>query len=242
MARRHPIDPDELFETANRLAAEGKDVTATLLLDELGGGSLRTIYKYLEQWKNNAPVVAVKKTTDIPDRVQAGFALAWRMANEEAAIEIEAAKAKAQEAVDLANGRFQEALNAAERLENEAQENSDLIDSLKAQVVALAEELSKEKALCASYKTKSEQLEQQVVSQGQELERMHKASVQEREEHAKQLEKIEASAKKDREERDVAIKEAAELKGLSGALKEQNAALMDKLNSDDKSDKKGNKG
>lgn len=47
MARRHPIDPDELFETANRLVAEGKEVTATALLDALGGGSLRTIYKYL---------------------------------------------------------------------------------------------------------------------------------------------------------------------------------------------------
>jgi hypothetical protein len=54
----------------------------------------------------------------------------------------------------------------------------------------------------------------------------------------KQLEKIEAAAKVDREERDAAIKEAAELKGLSGSLKEQNTALLAKLNSDDKPEKK----
>lgn len=291
MARRHPIDPDELFETANRLAAEGKEVTATMLLDELGGGSLRTIYKYLDQWKNNVPVAPVKKTVDIPDRVQAGFAMAWRLANDEAALEIEAAKAKAAEEVAAANGRFQEALTAAERLEKEAQENSDLIDSLRAQVATLTEEVASLSSQRASYKATAEQLAEQVRAQGQELERMHKAKAEEREQHAKQiekiestaaqaskasenqinslrktmddvqarvvelekqrdearasaadsqkqLEKIEASAKVDREERDAAIKEAAELKGLSGSLKEQNAALMAKLNSDEKTDKK----
>jgi len=291
MARRHPIDPDELFETANRLTAEGKEVTATVLLDELGGGSLRTIYKYLDQWKNNAPVVPVKKTVEIPDRVQAGFAMAWKLANDEAALEIEAAKAKAAEEVAAANGRFQEALNAVEKLEKEAQENSDLIDSLRAQVSSLTEEASLLSASCASHRATAEQLGEQVRAQGQELERMHKAKAEEREEHAKQiekiesaaaqaakssdnqigslrktmedvqtrvvelekqrdearssatecqkqLEKIEAAAKVDREERDAAIKEAAELKGLSGSLKEQNTALLAKLNSDDKPEKK----
>jgi chromosome segregation ATPase len=54
----------------------------------------------------------------------------------------------------------------------------------------------------------------------------------------KQLEKAEAAAKEDRLERDAAIKEAAELKGLSGSLKEQNAALLEKLNSDQRPEKK----
>ena len=291
MARRHPIDPDELFETANRLAAEGKDVTATMLLDELGGGSLRTIYKYLDQWKNSAPVAPVKRSVEIPDRVQAGFAMAWRLANDEAAIEIEAAKAKAAQEVASVNARFQEALTAAEKLEQEAQENSDLIDTLRAQVAALTQEVSSLNSQCASYKATAEQLAEQVRAQEQELERIHKAKAEEREEHAtqiaklesaaaqasrshenqmssirktvediqtrvvelekqrdearsgvieiqKQLERVEAAAKVDREERDAAIKEAAELKGLSGSLKEQNLMLLAKLNADDKADKK----
>jgi len=291
MARRHPIDPDELFETANRLVAEGKDVTATTLLDALGGGSLRTIYKYLEQWKEKSPIVSVKKTVEIPDRVQASFAMAWRMATDEAAIEIEAVKEKAAEDVAAANNRFQEALNAAEKLEREAQEAAEAIDGLKSQVATLTEEVTSLSAVRAEYKAIAEQLEQQVKAQGQELDRLHKERAEEREEHAqqitkleesaaqsakryqheidslrsaldeargkiaevekqrdeartsisdsqKQLEKAEAAAKIDRAERDAAIKEAAELKGLSGSLKEQNAALMAKLNSDEKSEKK----
>lgn len=291
MARRHPIDPDELFETANRLVAEGKDVTATTLLDALGGGSLRTIYKYLEQWKEKSTIVPVKKTVEIPDRVQASFAMAWRMATDEAAIEIEAVKEKAAEDVAAANNRFQEALNAAERLEREAQEAAEVIDGLKSQVATLTEEVTNLSATRARYKATAEQLEQQVKAQGQELERVHKERAEEREEHSqqiaklensaalaasghqqeisslrsaldearskitevekqrdeaknsvgdsqKQLEKAEAAAKADRAERDAAIKEAAELKGLSGSLKEQNTALMAKLNSDEKSEKK----
>ena len=291
MARRHPIDPDELFETANRLVVEGKEVTATALLDALGGGSLRTIYKYLEQWKDKSPIVPVKKTVEIPDRVQASFSMAWRMATDEAAIEIEAVKQKAAEDVAAANNRFQEALNAAEKLEREAQETADTIDGLRAQVATLTEEVTNLSATGARYKATAEQLEQQVQAQGQELERMHKERAEEREEHAqqvtkmensaaqaahshqqevsslrsaldelrskitevekhrdeaktsvsdsqKQLEKAEAAAKADRAERDAAIKEAAELKGLSGSLKEQNAALMAKLNSEEKPEKK----
>ncbi|CAN5190062.1 hypothetical protein BH11CYA1_BH11CYA1_48750 [soil metagenome] len=291
MARRHPIDQDELFETANRLVAEGKDVTATMLLDALGGGSLRTIYKYLEQWKDKSPIVPVKKTVDIPERVQASFAMAWRIAKDEAAFEIEAVKQKAAEDVAAANNRFQEALNAAEKLEREAQEAADAIDGFKSQLAGLIEDVTNLSAARARYKATAEQLEQQVKAQGQELERIHNERAEERDEHAqqiaklensatqaavthqqevsslksvleevhskisevekqrdeaktsisdsqKQLEKAEAAAKADRTERDAAIKEAAELKGLTGALKEQNAALMAKLNSDEKSEKK----
>ncbi len=36
MARRRAIEADELFETANRLKPEGKEVTAVALLDALG--------------------------------------------------------------------------------------------------------------------------------------------------------------------------------------------------------------
>lgn len=291
MARRHPIDQDELFETANRLVAEGKNVTASTLLDALGGGSLRTIYKYLELWKEKSPIMPVKKAVEIPDRVQASFAMAWRMATDEAAIEIEAAKEQAAEDVAAANNRFQEALNAAERLEREAQEAAEAIDSLKSQVATLTEEVTTLSAAGARYKAIAEQLEQQVKAQGQELDRVHAERAEDREEHSqqitkledsaaqaaktyqqeidslrsalgeerskltevekqrdearnnvsdsqKQLEKAEAAAKADRAERDAAIKEAAELKGLSGSLKEQNATLMAKLNSDEKSEKK----
>ena len=129
MARRHPIDPDELFETANRLVAEGKEVTATALLDALGGGSLRTIYKYLEQWKDKAPIAPVKKKVDIPDRVQASFSMAWRMATDEAAIEIEAVKQKAAE-VNLQNARLYYTTQALTSKELNTRQKDRIVESL----------------------------------------------------------------------------------------------------------------
>ena len=56
MARTVGIDRDEVFETANRLEAEGKEVTALSMLAALGRGSLTTIYKYLDAWKESKPV------------------------------------------------------------------------------------------------------------------------------------------------------------------------------------------
>ena len=84
MARRRAIEPDELFETANRMLAEGKEVTATGLLDALGGGSLRTIYKHLETWQAQKPAAPKKEAGEVPAAVQAGFANAWRLASSEA--------------------------------------------------------------------------------------------------------------------------------------------------------------
>jgi hypothetical protein len=52
MPRRSVISRDELFFVADRMVAEGKQVTALAILASLGGGSLTTIYKYLEEWES----------------------------------------------------------------------------------------------------------------------------------------------------------------------------------------------
>ena len=84
MARRRAIEPEELFETANRLKAEGKEVSATALLDALGGGSLRTIYKLLEQWDESHPAVISTVNNEIPADVMAGFSNSWRLVTQAA--------------------------------------------------------------------------------------------------------------------------------------------------------------
>lgn len=48
---------DQVFDTADRLAAEGKDVTATNLLSELGGGSLTTILQAPDRLRHGGGVV-----------------------------------------------------------------------------------------------------------------------------------------------------------------------------------------
>jgi hypothetical protein len=80
MARRPAIEAEELFDAANRLQSEGKEVTAVALLDALGGGSLRTIYRHLEAWQRNRPTLINTAVVEIPAAVQAAFAAAWRVA------------------------------------------------------------------------------------------------------------------------------------------------------------------
>ncbi len=52
MTRRPVINRDELFFVADKMVAQGKQVTALSILASLGGGSLTTIYKYLEEWES----------------------------------------------------------------------------------------------------------------------------------------------------------------------------------------------
>ncbi|HEY9680634.1 MAG TPA: DNA-binding protein [Oculatellaceae cyanobacterium] len=111
--RRPVVSQEELFETANRLAAEGKPVTATTLLTALGGGSLTTIYKHLEAWKESRPEAAkATSANEIPDAVQNAFANAWRFVAAEGAREVALAKDKAAEEVKTVQKDFAEALNA----------------------------------------------------------------------------------------------------------------------------------
>ncbi len=53
---------------SNRLEAEGKEVTALTMLSALGRGSLTTIYKHLDAWRETKPV---KSPTDGKDGVAA---------------------------------------------------------------------------------------------------------------------------------------------------------------------------
>ena len=82
MARTVGIDRDEVFETANRLEAEGKEVTALSMLAALGRGSLTTIYKYLDAWKESKPVKNPIVQVEQPEPVKTAFATAWRVAAE----------------------------------------------------------------------------------------------------------------------------------------------------------------
>ena len=279
MARRRAIEADELFETANRIQAEGKEVSATVLLDALGGGSLRTIYKLLEAWQQRRPAVVITATDEIPPSVQAAFASAWRQAAQEAGREVLAVKEKAAEEVAEAVKQFQGALDVIDNLEKESEADAQQIDGLKERVAELEAALQKSQTESAAFRATGEQLRQQVKSQEAELERLHgdidkeranrqqeiqrisaaaeaaqgKAAEQieslsrtvaeaqavaqklenEKGEAQRQLTKVEAASKTDREERDAAIKEASELRGLSDALKTQNAELLSKLGRDE---------
>jgi DNA repair exonuclease SbcCD ATPase subunit len=208
MGRGAVIDRDELFETANRLEAEGKEVTALSLHKALGRGSLTTVYKYLEEWKASRPPKAVESNNEMPDLAKAAFAAAWRAATEVAARETEAVKEKAAQEVKEANEQFRGALEVNEQLEKGREADSEQIDLLKNQRAGLEAQLSKETRERAAEKAAGEELRQQIKEQQSELERLRKENEGER------------------AERGAAMKEAAELKGRAEELQKHNAELL----------------
>lgn len=207
MARTVGIDRDEVFETANRLEAEGKEVTALSMLAALGRGSLTTIYKYLDAWKDSKPVKTPMVQVDQPELVKTAFATAWRVAAEEAARETMVIREKAADEINAALKQFHGALEAIAKLEAEREADAELIEGLQ--------------KIAAEQKAENAKLETEAATE--------RARADELRDQLKALQS----------DRDTAMKAAAELKGLTEALKEQNKQLMAKFGSDDKPAKKG---
>ncbi len=214
MARSQAIDPDELFETANRLEAEGKDVTALTLLTALGRGSLTTIYKHLENWKSAKPARISAGNNEMPDTVKSAFAVAWREAAREAASEAQLVKDKAAEEVKAALKQFHGALDAIEKLERESEVDALAAEALTKQVAEQQAVIARQEADHAGHKAAAEELRRQVENQNLELERLRTELAQQR------------------TERDSAMKQAAELTGRAETLQSQNAQLLAKLGKD----------
>lgn len=206
MARTVGIDRDEVFETANRLQAEGKEVTALAMLAALGRGSLTTIYKYLDAWKESKPVKTPVVQAEQPEPVKTAFATAWRIAAEEAARETMVIREKATEDINAALRQFHGALEAIAKLEADREADADLIEGLQ--------------KITAEQKAENTKLETEAATE--------RARADELRDQLKALQS----------DRDTAMKAAAELKGLTEALKEQNKQLMAKFGSDDKPFKK----
>jgi hypothetical protein len=165
MARRQAIEPEELFETANRLQAEGKEVTALTLLEALGGGSLRTIYKHLETWQQSRPVQVINTPDEIPPQVQASFAAAWRLAAQEARLEVAQVKEKAKEEVAAALRQFHGALEAIDKLEKEREAEEQAMEALHKLIAEMKAESATAEAEVAAEKARVEELREQLAAQ-----------------------------------------------------------------------------
>jgi len=212
MARRPALERDEVFDAANTMAAEGKDVTATALLDALGGGSLRTIYKYLGEWQHEQPEApSNNRDTELPEPVLAAFKATWRAATAEADRATSAIREQAAEEVKAAQRQFSDALDAIEKLEKQGDIDTRTIEELTARVAGLEGRVNELQEGAAADKATIEELRQQAGVQQKEADRLR------------------TELERERKEKDSAIREAAELKGTAATLKAQNDALMTKL-------------
>lgn len=215
MGRKAFFTKEEIFEAADTLVAEGKEVTATALLDILGGGSFTTIYRHLKAWQEKRPELAApSKPAEIPEQVQTAFSSAWKVAMNEAARETAAVKEKAASDVKAAQRQLEEVLGQIDRLESESETDHQKIEDLSARVAELEADLQKSQSDATSYKATAEQLKHQVKSQESELERMHAELDRERDKHTKEIEKMvlatQTAAQKSAQEIDILRKELVE--------------------------------
>ena len=206
MGRKAYFTEQEVMAAADELAAAGKEVTASALLDRLGGGSLTTIYKHLNVWRESRPaLVQPVAAANMPEPVQTAFMAAWKVAASEAAKEAAAVKDRALEEVRVATRQFAEAQEHIARLEGELENSAGEVEDLKKHLAEREEAMQKSDLERAALAAKAEQLETQVAA----------------------VPKLEA-AKED------AQKHAAQLEGQLEFLKQQNSDLINKLSQRDK--------
>lgn len=192
MARRQAIEADEFFETANRLKAEGKKVTAELMLSALGGGSYRTMYKFLDLWESSQPVEKKALTAEeIPPSVIAAYVSAWRVASQAAEQQIQAAKDSATEEISKAAKQFDDALGSIDKLEAENEANTILIDELKAKLAESESLAQATRSESAGHQAAAALLQKQVEKLEKDLERSRTEAEKIQEKHEEALHKVE---------------------------------------------------
>ena len=211
MGRRGSISEEQVFEAADALVAQGKEVTPTALLSSLGSGSFTTIYKHLSAWEASRASAVTDRAAVIPEAVLSAFGAAWRAATAEAGKEVLAVKEQSAEEVAAAKAQFQEALETIERLEAESESDATQLEAQAARIAELESALHQSENERSALKATLEQVQNQLKAQEADLTRLHK-----------DLE----SARKDR---DNAIKEAAELRGKASTLESQNKELLARL-------------
>lgn len=164
MARNVPIDRDEVIETANRLEAEGKEVTALTMLSALGRGSLTTIYKHLDAWRESKPVKSPIVQVEQPEPVKTAFATAWRVAAEEAARETAVIRDKATEEINGALKNFHGALEAIAKLEADREADAEAMEGLHGVIAEQKAEIGKLESEVAAEKARADELRDQLRS------------------------------------------------------------------------------
>ena len=164
MARNIPIDRDEVIETANRLEAEGKEVTALTMLSALGRGSLTTIYKHLDAWRETKPVRSPVVQSEQPELVKTAFATAWRVAAEEAARETTVIREKAAEEVKGALRQFHGALEALAKVEADREADAEAMEGLHGIIAEQQAQIGKLEAEVAAANARAEELRDQLKS------------------------------------------------------------------------------
>lgn len=232
MARRGSISEAQVFEAAEALRADGKEVSASAILARLGSGSFTTIYKHMGTWEAKQATVSVNVTPlEIPPSVQGAFVAAWRAATSEAGREVAAVREKASEEIRTAQKQLQETLETIEQLEKESDADGTRIEELTEKLVACQSDLQKAGNEKSALEAAGAQLRVQVKSQDSELERVHREMEAERNRYKEERTEAARTAASAQQKADIQIErlqnEIAEQKAnLSKAQRERDDAVI----------------
>lgn len=131
MGRKALHTKEQVFEAAEAMQAQGERVTASGLLTRLGGGSLTTIYKHLEEWLNNGNEPKQPTSIEMPENIKDAMENFWGACVKEANKKIIAIQeTHANRETDLKR-QLDEALRLIEQLETESEADNETIEALK---------------------------------------------------------------------------------------------------------------
>ena len=203
MGRKSFFTEKQVFEAADTLTAQGKEVSASALLKVLGGGSFTTIYKHLKPWQESRPTLArTAADTGLPEPAQAAFVAAWKVAASEAARELSEAREKADEEVKTIGRQLQETLSQIERLERDSEADAVQIEALNIRLAELEDELQKSEHDRAALRATAEHLKLQLEGQSAELQRIRQELQYEREQNQVEIHRQQFEAAEERKRHD----------------------------------------
>lgn len=179
---------EQVFEAADKLTADGREVTPNTLRQALGSGSFTTLGAGIAAWRDARKTAPAPMIIDMPESVTAAFAQCWQAAAAEAGKEIASIRQKADAEINGTKRDLAEALAEIARLEGESHSDATALESARDSLVQAAKDAqqaatdaaAREAALAATAK----QLQQQVEAQQAELARVHAETDAARKQHA----------------------------------------------------------
>lgn len=130
MGRTAVFTQEQVFEAAEKLAANGQEVTPNALRDLLGRGSFSTFVKHIDAWQQARQSVPVPVVLEMPESVKSAASIFWQAAASEAGKEIAAIREKADAEVKSTKRRLEEAIAAVELLEGEAETDAARLEAI----------------------------------------------------------------------------------------------------------------
>lgn len=187
---------EQVFEAADKLAADGREVTPNTLRQALGSGSFTTLGTGIAAWREARKTAPAPTVIDMPESVSVAFAQCWQAAAAEAGKEIASIRQKADAEISATKRDLADALAEIARLEEEANNNLATLENAQATLAqtvkdaqqAATDAVAREAALAAT----TAQMREHIGAQGAELTRVHADADAARKQYASEIERLTA--------------------------------------------------